>query len=157
MGSFLCLAFPNSHATFKALMSTFALIFFVVNYIHSLNHASTINARYSYVRTNCFMPFYFLSYAFSPTEVMSLAFYWLKHTALIMIWYFAVIKYLQTSHQMISTFELHLLEFLFHFSLYTEEFWVLTLHRTHSCFVMKFFKAFVVKPIFTRFTFNWVD
>jgi len=58
---------------------------------------------------------------------------------------------------MVSTFKLHLLEFLLDVLLDTDKLGLFALHRTHASLIVKFLKAFMMVPVFARFAFNGVN
>ena len=157
MVAFNSLYFLDCHATFETRMSSCTLIFFVIDNLHSLNGLSAIDTRHRYVWTHCLMPFDLLSDAFGFTTWICLAFYWLIPTFIIMISDIKVIEYLITSHQVIPTLKLHLLELLLHLLFDIQELWILTLHWTHACLIVKLFKTFIMESFFASFTFNRVN
>jgi|TARA_B110001450_G_C17152667_1_gene291889 hypothetical protein len=58
---------------------------------------------------------------------------------------------------MVPALELHLLQLLLYFFLHAKELWLFTLHRAHTCLVVKLLKAFVMEPVLARFALYRID
>ena len=58
---------------------------------------------------------------------------------------------------MIPALKLHFDQLFLYFFLHINEFRLFALHRALSGLEVKFFKTFVVIPLFARFTLYWID
>ena len=144
--------FLNSHSTFRTIVSSLTFIFLVRYDILSWDHFLTVNTRHFDIGANSLMPINFTTNAFCFAMFVLFTFnrsIW----AIIVMWrHSIVLEHLCASHHVMTAFELHFLKLLLNFLLNAQEFGLFALHGTHTCFVMEFFKTFMMESLLAWFT-----
>ena len=93
------------------------------------------------------MPINFTTNAFCFAMFVLLTFNGSILAFIVMLGHLIVLEHYCASHRVITAFELHFLKLLLNFLLYAQEFGLFALHGTHTCFVMEFFKTFMMEPL----------
>jgi hypothetical protein len=128
-------------------VSSAAFCLLVADNIHPLDLLSAIDTWNANIGAYSLMLNDLLPNALCLATLEGLTFHRLEVAVRIMICNFQVVEHLITSHRVISTFELHLLELLLNIFLDREELRLFTLHRTHACLVVELLQALVMESV----------